>query len=658
MSDVTYVVETVFESKGSGQLEQATFGAGGARGFEGKVGSLYGAFERLDSQLRGMGRSIMAPFDAIANKVVDVGVGLGKLGAVAGVGAVTYGVAKLNNELEKTNISLGAMFEANGKAGNIAGGMKLGAEVMSQMRKDAAALPGEFEDLVGIFKTIAIPGFGAGASIKQLEAMSAKTMAFGAVAGLPQEQVAREMAMLMEGRAGGHNVLGMRLMGLGGEKAEKFNKESPAKRLEELTVHLDKYKGSIDAYSRSFEGLSSTFMDNGKRFLGLSTGPLFEKVKGALGEVNDWFSRNQNRIEDVATLIGSKFSYAFDWAKEKLLEWWPAIETFAINAYNTFGRMWKEASPLIDKAATVMKEFLANPNAMNMIMTAGKYYAGAKVGGGVLSGAANVGMGAMGLVQTLKMLGIGGGAVAGAGAGMSSAGMGAMGSAAWAAQGATTMGAMGSGTIAAQGAFATMTGASSTAATSLAAFAGVALPATAALAAVGAAAYEGVGLWQDIENDRLKNVHMYIDVANRYIEGMKGISADAPELVTSIQSLRANGDEAAAAQLELKAAALGAASALDAISLGKRYREGIDKQQSYDIRNSADFDAALNAAAAKAGKGHPGGGGGTSVKEVIIQVTSNQDPSRIARMVYGEMMNLSRHPKISRDVKNYSAAGT
>ena len=110
-------------------------------------------------------------------------------------------------------------------------GMSVAADVMSQMRKDAAALPGEFRDLVGIFKTISIPGFQAGASVDEIRAVAAQAMAVSQVMGLPMEQASRELAMLLEGRAGAHNVLGMRLAGLAGQRAEAFNKLTAADRL-------------------------------------------------------------------------------------------------------------------------------------------------------------------------------------------------------------------------------------------------------------------------------------------------------------------------------------------------------------------------------------------------------------------------------------------
>jgi hypothetical protein len=54
---------------------------------------------------------------------------------------------------------------------------------------------------------------------------------------------------------------------------------------------------------------------------------------------------------------------------------------------------------------------------------------------------------------------------------------------------------------------------------------------------------------------------------------------------------------------------------------------------------------------------HPGGAGATNIQKVEIVVTSNQNPSRIARTVTDELAKLSRLRRSSPDVVNYAALG-
>jgi len=50
---------------------------------------------------------------------------------------------------------------------------------------------------------------------------------------------------------------------------------------------------------------------------------------------------------------------------------------------------------------------------------------------------------------------------------------------------------------------------------------------------------------------------------------------------------------------------------------------------------------------------HPGGAG-TNIQKVEIVVTSNQEPSRIARMVLQEIQTIQTHPRVSRYAPNYT----
>lgn len=653
MSDVTYTVETIFESRGSGQLEHATFGAGGHAGFQSKIGATEGAFRRLNDTLQGMGRSVMAPFDAIAHKAAEIGVGLGKMGIAGGVGLATYGVVKLNNELERTQISLAAMMSANGMSNGMQDGMEKSAKVMRQMRRDAADLPGEFSDLANIMRSAMLPAAHLGMSIDQIRGMSSKVMAAGAVMGLPMDQVARETAMMLEGRVGVHNVFAQRLgIGLGEGSGKKFRTEGGASQMQEIEAALNKFSPAINTFKGSFEGLSSTFVDNAKRFLGLATEPLFGKIKNTLGEINAWFDKNEAYVNSEAQAIGSKLVYWFDVGKEKILEWWPAIETFARNAGSAMADMWTAVKPYLDRYLPLLKEFMESPDAMSKIKTGAELYLGAKAGGAALGTVADVGLGAMGLMSTLRMLGIGGG---GAATGMSAAG----GAGAWAAQGATTMGAMTGGTMAAQGEFAALTGSLGTAGTGLLATAGACAAVTAALAGVSAAAWQGYGLYNDISEDERKTRDSRVRSAQDVINSMQEMDYANKYYQTQLQAMISSGDELGVAMLWTAAAAKEAASALEAVAAHRTDENAQLGAYWGDVLNNGVLNMVKDNLAGKGEKpkaaGHPGGGGGTTVQKVEIVVTSNSDPSRVARMVYGELQNLARHPKISPNAPNYSA---
>jgi hypothetical protein len=69
--------------------------------------------------------------------------------------------------------------------------------------------------------------------------------------------------------------------------------------------------------------------------------------------------------------------------------------------------------------------------------------------------------------------------------------------------------------------------------------------------------------------------------------------------------------------------------------------------------NTGAAAAVVKAAAEEVAKAK-GGAGGTHIQKVEIVVSSNADPSRVARQVLGVVQNLQRNPGVSHDATNYS----
>lgn len=346
--------------------------------------SLSSRFAGITSAARAMGASMRDAFTSAVERAGDIAMTLGKLGAAAGVGAAVYGVASLNSELEKTQIALADIFTANGVTGNLTDGMGMAADMMKQLRKDAAALPGETSDLAQIFKLAAISGLQSGADVKQLEKLSANAMAFGmGVANLDSATVARELSGLLNGKAGGHNILGLQL-GLGGDTAKSFNQKSGAERFAETSKLLEKHSGSLVLFANSFEGMSSTLRENAKMFIANATKPLFDHVKGTIASLNGWFDSNQGRIGTWANLIGQRLSDAWDTGVAAIERWLPAIRSFALAAYEEIAGVWKNIEPTVARIGASIRESLGDGTAIDKIENVLKLYAATKLGSPML----------------------------------------------------------------------------------------------------------------------------------------------------------------------------------------------------------------------------------------------------------------------------------
>ena len=638
MADVTYRVA----------IELATHGnlASEVGQSISKLDGLSGTLGRVGHEAATMAGSLASAFEGAVEGAASLAATLGQVGAVAAIGAVTYGTLVLNKELENTQIALAAIFGANGITTSMPQGMSVAADLMSQMRKDAAALPGEFRDLVGIFKTISIPGFQAGASVDEIRAVAAQAMAVSQVMGLPMEQASRELAMLLEGRAGAHNVLGMRLAGLAGERAEAFNKLTAADRLASVRTELEKFAPAIEAYSHSFEGLSSTLVDNAKRFLSLATTPIFDRIKGVLSDANSWFDDNQDKVTLWASVIGERLGSAFDFARDKIRAWWPEIEAFAEHAYDRIASIWHRVGPLVEKVADSAAKALGNDKTFDRLEQIGLLYAGMK-GGSLLSG----------LIPSLPALGgldrlVRSSGIAGQVAPEGSAFDAMAGRFRDTASGQFAAGEAG-GLLELLADPVTIGAAAAAAAILVSALVATA-GALHALSDETSGFHDfAVYLWTDIEA-RAGGTMDALGQAWHDLEPWLLRAADnaGVQLLEAIRLL-AMGAEYAAHVIEHASHLL--AGALDWLGIEGEQGHTTRRNAAPPVRHVAE-SVLRDVLGAHVKVGGGGGGGGVHVDRVEITISSNQDPNRVARVVAGHLADLARYRKSSPYVPNFSAS--
>lgn len=572
----------------------------------------------------------------------------GKLGnlakyAVVGLGAgafaaATYGVTQLSNEAEKAAISIGTIFSVNGLAANVPAGITMAQDQIAKMRVDAQKLPGEFEDLQKIFMTTAIPQFQAGATADQARKLSAQIMAAGAVMGLQSDMTAREAAMLLSGRAGAHNVFGTRL-GFSGEKAKELNKASPEERLKMVSAETNKYAGAIDIFAHSYEGLSSTLVDNVKNFGRLASAPLFESVKETLSDINDWFSANQDDVNRFAAHLGIGIKDAFEWGKKEIIEWYPIVENFVEVAWHRMEAFWDDVKPSVMAFGQAFKDALQDPNGtIDKLHDLFVLYAAVK-GVSLTMGLASAAAPMAGAVGQGVAWMAGGGIATGAAA----AGAGVEGA------------AYGAGGVALGG--------------SAAVVGGVFL---AAVAAWGAAVYEAVDLYKEVDSEQMMDAQARADANGREIEAMvqNGMSLDDASARANDMALElaTAGDETGWALNDVATEAALAAAGLASVTQASYEQAG--NQRLHDAADEATGNLLAGATQAaklwlegvkstdpnkKKAPVMKGGHGGTNIQKVEIVVTSNSSPSRIARVVEARLANLSRNRRSSPYVPNYSS---
>lgn len=367
---LTYTVEIAYVEKGN---------------IGSKVGDVAKKAKEASTELAGLGSSIETGLSGAASAIGSLAKGIATV-AVGGVAAMTaFGtsVVHMNDQLEGTQIALASIFSANGVSNSFVGGMTLASKQIDKMRKDAADLPGEFDDLVNIFQTIAPNTFRGGFGVDQTRELAAQTMAAAAIMRLPMHVAAREMSGLIEGRAGAHNILGLRMMGLAGSKATEFNHLSEEERLKRLSAEMKKLVSPdvLNAFQHSFTGLFSTAKQNFKTAAQVIGVSLFEHVKGSLEKVNNWFDTHQGTIAIWASKIGGALASAWDFAADAFTRYWGPVTTFFSQLGNEIRSVWTAIAPLMSGVADSFRESLVNGTAVENLKGLIRLYAAIKVGG-------------------------------------------------------------------------------------------------------------------------------------------------------------------------------------------------------------------------------------------------------------------------------------
>jgi hypothetical protein len=588
-------------------------------------------------------------------KLAMVGAAIGGAGLMAGIHS---GIIDVNASLETTQSSMAAIFNAQGMStGGMQGAFKLAGDQMEKMKDDAAALPGDFADLANIMRTVMPSAATMGMNVDDVRKMSGMLMASGAAVGIPMDQVAREAAALMEGRAGADNALGMRLMGLSGDKAQAFNKMDSGDRIKTLTAELGKYGDAIGAISQTYAVLSSTLKDNVQnKILGAATKPLFGVIKEDINSVNEWFTNNKEVVAGWAHSFGTHIVAAYEFGKEKLMQWGPILMTFAGNAYDRISSIVTSLMPIFTKVEGMAKNFFGDPSSIDKIADVLKVYAAIKVGQGAagpLGDAFGLAKGVGGMLSS----GAGGEAMAAVGgmgvaAPVAIAALGGVAAAVYALGKDPEKQAMLSANFSRMSdAFAKLAGSAGTSA--MLSF----LEKTVDFA--GSNTLTGLNLAMEFYTNQMETLNSVFSLASTYVSGLSQTLSDF-----------VNGSLSPMFKDALHGAGTSAADADSSMlfNLNDRIERGIEIQRGYiDYQSDKDVGPAfgmfnaVEAAASKAAADNEKKKGGkapkssTNVQKVEIVVSTNADPARIARMVYSEIQNLGRHPKIARNAPRFGA---
>lgn len=349
----------------------------------------------LADTIRTLGSFATGAFDSVVSGAAKGSVALAGMAAVATAGAIKTGIS-VNAAVEDSTISFASIFRMFDVTKNFDEGLAPAKDLIAGIRKDAAALPGEFQDFVDMSQTIMPAMLGMGKSVADVRTNVSQLAAAAASVGLKGKQgfaqAAREYAELLEGRAGTHNLLGLK-MGITAHSkvgGVDFNKTSGAARYDFVQESLKKAGEALPAFEKSWSGLTSTLADNFKAFLGRATAPLMDRMKVSIDRFSKFF---ESRSGDAADRVADALVAAYDWAERKTLRiasHWSEIKSAGQSLERSFEKVYGYVSPLVDKIGGLASKAFANPGA-----ALGDALA-LRAGVGILGGAAPEAMAASG----------------------------------------------------------------------------------------------------------------------------------------------------------------------------------------------------------------------------------------------------------------------
>jgi hypothetical protein len=287
---------------------------------------------------------VLTVYDADASKatsetsnfasVLDHVVHLAEM-AIDSLSGVMETIIHVGSEAEKSRISIAGLFQATGmNTGNFNTALAMSSEMLAQMRKDAAALPGTFEDLTAIFQRAIPGGAQAGKSANQIEAMASKMMAVGISFGMPADFIGREMAEMMEGRASSRVALFSKLRQFMGPDmdASKFNALGAPEKWEKISAALEKFNPMIQEYASTWDAIESTAESYLTNIIRVGSSSLFGTLKDDLAAVNAWYERNEETILAVSRRLfddlGGAIKFVVEMVQgsvETVLDWMKAF---------------------------------------------------------------------------------------------------------------------------------------------------------------------------------------------------------------------------------------------------------------------------------------------------------------------------------------------
>lgn len=299
---------------------------------------------------------------------------LGTFNSLVLGGAIALGVGHLkdlNKELEDAKYRLAGSLGAAGFAKNFADNMLLARVAMTQIRREAAKLPGTEGDFMqGFAMTMPALKEAGMTNLSKMVSVSDNLIAIAKSQGIDSQQAGRDVMMMARGHAGSDvRTFEALKSAMGVKDSQEFNKLSGEKRLAAFDKAIKAYAGLLDNFDNTWEAISSTAESYAKTLLITFTGPLFEKAKSAIGWLNSQFGSMQDRILLLAEYVGTRIAGALGTAVD-IAGRMITTPTAAAGPTGVMPALWTTFDLLLSALAPLQSMFITAKEAVLMLGSA------------------------------------------------------------------------------------------------------------------------------------------------------------------------------------------------------------------------------------------------------------------------------------------------
>lgn len=290
-----------------------------------------GAGSIIDSFLIALGvRVDPSGFRQVKQKVEEAKDSLLSIGTALKTFAAGFAIkeiADIGSTFEKNTTAIAAMLATLGKSADFNAGLADAEKTMNRITADAAALPGEAEDYIEVFRAglPALVDAMPGASADEIAAFTNRLTALGtSILQVDAPQLGRDIQLMLGtiGRAGGQvrtfaQLLGYmkKLPGQANLTAEAFNRMSQPERLRLIqdTFGNPAMTAALEHSANSFDAMWGAAVSGLRKFTREASKPIFAGMKKGLDELRKLFIKDDGEFTDLGKNVVDGISTVSGW---------------------------------------------------------------------------------------------------------------------------------------------------------------------------------------------------------------------------------------------------------------------------------------------------------------------------------------------------------